>query len=158
MSFSLVFFSVCFLLTSNSSIYALWPLQALPIFLDRIFHPVVAVVLSVTFVLAFGEVLYFNITISYTLSQMVRLIFLILAPGYTTSNLYEVWVGGGCKLCMACTYPHDHVLSYFIPYWEGKSANFHDLFKFCAPELVASNLCNLFTNIFPEKFILQIRV
>lgn len=30
--------------------------QALPIYLDKIFHPFVAVVLSVTFVLAFGEV------------------------------------------------------------------------------------------------------
>lgn len=31
-------------------------LQALPIYLDEIFHPFVAVLLSVTFVLAFGEV------------------------------------------------------------------------------------------------------
>lgn len=31
-------------------------MQALPIFLDNMFHPVVAVILSVTFVLAFGEV------------------------------------------------------------------------------------------------------
>lgn len=31
-------------------------LQALPIYLDKIFHPVVAVLLSVTFVLVFGEV------------------------------------------------------------------------------------------------------
>lgn len=34
-------------------------LQALPIFLDKLFHPFVAVVLSVTFVLAFGEVCVF---------------------------------------------------------------------------------------------------
>jgi hypothetical protein len=42
----------------------LWPFQALPLFLDRMFHPVVAVILSVTFVLAFGEVLVWcsNIT------------------------------------------------------------------------------------------------
>lgn len=33
-------------------------LQALPLYLDKIFHPVVAVLLSVTFVLAFGEVHY----------------------------------------------------------------------------------------------------
>ncbi|KAJ8426634.1 hypothetical protein Cgig2_020570 [Carnegiea gigantea] len=32
-------------------------MEALPIYLDKIFHPFVAVVLSVTFVLAFGEVL-----------------------------------------------------------------------------------------------------
>jgi len=31
-------------------------LQALPIYLDKIFHPLVAVLLSVTFVLTFGEV------------------------------------------------------------------------------------------------------
>lgn len=35
-------------------------LQALPIYLDKIFHPFVAVVLSVTFVLAFGEVKYLS--------------------------------------------------------------------------------------------------
>nr|XP_045088768.1 uncharacterized protein LOC109769775 [Aegilops tauschii subsp. strangulata] len=32
--------------------------QALPIFLDRIFNPVLAIILSVTFVLAFGEVMH----------------------------------------------------------------------------------------------------
>lgn len=31
-------------------------MQALPLYLDKLFHPVVAVILSVTFVLAFGEV------------------------------------------------------------------------------------------------------
>lgn len=32
-------------------------MEALPLYLDKIFHPVVAVLLSVTFVLAFGEVI-----------------------------------------------------------------------------------------------------
>lgn len=36
-----------------------FPFQALPICLDKIFHPFVAVLLSVTFVLAFGEVTFF---------------------------------------------------------------------------------------------------
>ncbi|AQK40631.1 hypothetical protein ZEAMMB73_Zm00001d024058 [Zea mays] len=36
------------------------PLQALPIFLDRMFHHVLAVILSVTFVLAFGEGSYLS--------------------------------------------------------------------------------------------------
>lgn len=36
-------------------------LQALPLYLDKIFHPVVAVLLSVTFILAFGEVGLFSI-------------------------------------------------------------------------------------------------
>lgn len=35
--------------------------QALPIFLDMIFNPYVAIVLSVTFVLAFGEVRFFKL-------------------------------------------------------------------------------------------------
>ena len=37
---------------------SLRPFQALPIFLDRIFNPVLAIILSVTFVLAFGEVMH----------------------------------------------------------------------------------------------------
>ncbi|KAL4276752.1 hypothetical protein AHAS_Ahas20G0238600 [Arachis hypogaea] len=38
--------------------YGIWPLnQKLPTYLDKIFHPVVAVILFVTFVLAFGEVI-----------------------------------------------------------------------------------------------------
>lgn len=41
-------------------------LQALPIFLDDMFNEVVAVLLSVTFVLAFGEVwFYFFIAYAY---------------------------------------------------------------------------------------------
>lgn len=40
-------------------------LQALPICLDKIFHPLVAVILSVTFVLAFGEVNGLSMTAIY---------------------------------------------------------------------------------------------
>ena len=58
-----------------TSIYLVWPSQALPIFLDRIFHPVVAVILSVTFVLAFGEVFIwcpkFTICSFYSLTDCV---------------------------------------------------------------------------------------
>ena len=46
------------LLTINAGFFS-FDLQALLIYLDKIFHPVVAVILSVTFVLAFGEVKYF---------------------------------------------------------------------------------------------------
>jgi hypothetical protein len=37
-------------------LFVFWCVQALPIFLDDMFNEVVAVILSVTFVLAFGEV------------------------------------------------------------------------------------------------------
>lgn len=42
------------------SVFCLFDLQALPLYLDKIFHPVVAVLLSVTFVLAFGEVQFIS--------------------------------------------------------------------------------------------------
>lgn len=52
-------------------------LQALPIYLDKIFHPFVAVLLSVTFVLAFGEVkhIFFQSIMNYTqiLKQVIVL-------------------------------------------------------------------------------------
>ncbi|KAL4321563.1 hypothetical protein AHAS_Ahas14G0123000 [Arachis hypogaea] len=43
-------------LTTNVGFFS-FDLQALLIYVDKIFHPVVAVILSITFVLAFGEVI-----------------------------------------------------------------------------------------------------
>lgn len=51
---------------------AFFYLQALPIYLDKIFHPVVAVLLSVTFVLAFGEVQYFSNQICLHITQVLK--------------------------------------------------------------------------------------
>ncbi|KAG8100878.1 hypothetical protein GUJ93_ZPchr1356g33721, partial [Zizania palustris] len=50
---------------------------ALPIFLDRIFHPVVAVILSVTFVLAFGEVIPQAICTRYGLAVGANFVWLV---------------------------------------------------------------------------------
>ncbi|GJN14293.1 hypothetical protein PR202_gb01097 [Eleusine coracana subsp. coracana] len=52
-------------------------MEALPIFLDRMFHPVVAVVLSVTFVLAFGEVIPQAICTRYGLAVGANLVWLV---------------------------------------------------------------------------------
>lgn len=52
-------------------------MEALPIFLDRIFHPVVAVVLSVTFVLAFGEVIPQAICTRYGLAVGANFVWLV---------------------------------------------------------------------------------
>ncbi|AQK85716.1 Putative DUF21 domain-containing protein [Zea mays] len=52
-------------------------MEALPIFLDRMFHPVVAVVLSVTFVLAFGEVIPQAICTRYGLAVGANFVWLV---------------------------------------------------------------------------------
>ncbi|XP_044327636.1 putative DUF21 domain-containing protein At1g03270 [Triticum aestivum] len=60
--------------------------QALPIFLDRIFNPVLAIILSVTFVLAFGEVIPQAICTRYGLAVgacfvwLVRIVMFIAYP------------------------------------------------------------------------------
>ncbi|KAL2629579.1 hypothetical protein R1flu_014265 [Riccia fluitans] len=53
-------------------------MEALPIFLDNMFNPVVAVILSVTFVLAFGEVVPQAICSRYGLAVGANLIYLVL--------------------------------------------------------------------------------
>ncbi|XP_020102959.1 DUF21 domain-containing protein At4g14240-like [Ananas comosus] len=61
-------------------------MEALPIFLDKIFHPVVAVILSVTFVLAFGEVIPQAICTRYGLAVganfvwLVRILMVVCCP------------------------------------------------------------------------------
>ncbi|KAJ0979634.1 hypothetical protein J5N97_015108 [Dioscorea zingiberensis] len=52
-------------------------MEALPIFLDKIFHPFVAVVLSVTFVLAFGEVIPQAICTRYGLAVGANFVWLV---------------------------------------------------------------------------------
>ncbi|XP_024982115.1 putative DUF21 domain-containing protein At1g03270 isoform X3 [Cynara cardunculus var. scolymus] len=61
-------------------------MEALPIYLDKIFHPAVAVVLSVTFVLIFGEVIPQAISTRYGLAVganfvgLVRVLMIICYP------------------------------------------------------------------------------
>jgi hypothetical protein len=54
--FFTIFKSVAKIIGNHNDV--LFFLQALPIYLEKIFNTVVAVILSVTFVLAFGEVKY----------------------------------------------------------------------------------------------------
>ncbi|XP_047081347.1 DUF21 domain-containing protein At4g14240-like isoform X2 [Lolium rigidum] len=75
-------------------------MEALPIFLDRIFNPVLAVVLSVTFVLAFGEVIPQAICTRYGLAVgasfvwLVRILMIITYPiSYPIGKLLDCALG-----------------------------------------------------------------
>ncbi|OVA05523.1 RNA recognition motif domain [Macleaya cordata] len=75
-------------------------MEALPIFLDKIFHPFVAVVLSVTFVLAFGEVIPQAICTRYGLAVganfvwLVRILMIICYPiAYPIGKILDCVLG-----------------------------------------------------------------
>ncbi|KAJ1433047.1 CNNM, transmembrane domain [Sesbania bispinosa] len=75
-------------------------MEALPIYLDKIFHPVVAVILSVTFVLAFGEVIPQAICTRYGLYVganfvgLVRVLMIICYPiAYPIGKVLDVLLG-----------------------------------------------------------------
>ncbi|CAA6654130.1 unnamed protein product [Spirodela intermedia] len=61
-------------------------MEALPIFLDKLFHPFLAVVLSVTFVLAFGEVIpqaicsRYGLTVGASCAWVVRILMVVCYP------------------------------------------------------------------------------
>ncbi|KAG6703666.1 hypothetical protein I3843_07G092400 [Carya illinoinensis] len=75
-------------------------MEALPIYLDKIFHPFVAVLLSVTFVLAFGEVIPQAICSRYGLSvganfvRLVRVLMIICYPiAYPIGKILDAVLG-----------------------------------------------------------------
>lgn len=75
-------------------------MEALPLFLDNIFHPVVAIILSVTFVLAFGEVLpqavcsRYGLAIGANLVWFVRILMFICFPvSYPVGKLLDHVLG-----------------------------------------------------------------
>ncbi|KAK9139629.1 hypothetical protein Scep_009310 [Stephania cephalantha] len=75
-------------------------MEALPIFLDKIFHPFVAVVLSVTFVLAFGEVIPQAICTRYGLAVganfvwLVRILMIVCYPiAYPIGKVLDLVLG-----------------------------------------------------------------
>ncbi|KAM0893050.1 hypothetical protein ACQ4PT_025373 [Festuca glaucescens] len=75
-------------------------MEALPIFLDRIFNPVLAVVLSVTFVLAFGEVIpqaictRYGLAVGATFVWLVRILMIITYPiSYPIGKLLDCALG-----------------------------------------------------------------
>ncbi|XXG80766.1 hypothetical protein AAC387_Pa09g1553 [Persea americana] len=75
-------------------------MEALPICLDKIFHPFVAVILSVTFVLAFGEVIPQAICTRYGLAVganfvwLVRILMIVCYPiAYPVGKLLDCVLG-----------------------------------------------------------------
>ncbi|KAL1216535.1 putative DUF21 domain-containing protein [Cardamine amara subsp. amara] len=75
-------------------------MEALPICLDKIFHPFVAVLLSVTFVLAFGEIIPQAICSRYGLAVganflwLVRILMIICFPiAYPIGKVLDVVIG-----------------------------------------------------------------
>ncbi|KAJ6794289.1 DUF21 domain-containing protein-like [Iris pallida] len=75
-------------------------MEALPIFLDKIFHPLLAIILSVTFVLAFGEVIPQAICTRYGLAVganfvwLVRILMLVCYPiSYPVGKLLDYALG-----------------------------------------------------------------
>lgn len=75
-------------------------MEALPIFLDKIFHPIVAVVLSVTFVLAFGEVIpqaictRYGLAVGANLVWLVRILMIVCYPvAYPIGKLLDYALG-----------------------------------------------------------------
>ncbi|KAK9146716.1 hypothetical protein Sjap_006619 [Stephania japonica] len=92
----------CFLLLgpSHDTFFIACHLQALPLFLDRIFNPVVAVVLSVTFVLAFGEVIpqaicsRYGLAVGANLVWLVRILMIISYPiAYPIGKMLDCVLG-----------------------------------------------------------------
>lgn len=61
-------------------------MEALPLYLDKLFHPVVAVILSVTFVLAFGEIIpqalcsRYGLAVGANCVWLVRILMIICFP------------------------------------------------------------------------------
>ncbi|KAK1318761.1 DUF21 domain-containing protein [Acorus calamus] len=75
-------------------------MEALPIFLDKIFHPAVAIILSVTFVLAFGEVIPQAICSRYGLAVganfvwLVRILMMVCYPiAYPIGKILDCALG-----------------------------------------------------------------
>ncbi|KAI3819314.1 hypothetical protein L1987_13141 [Smallanthus sonchifolius] len=75
-------------------------MEALPIYLDKLFHPAVAVLLSVTFVLIFGEIIPQAISARYGLAVganfvgLVRVLMIICYPiAYPVGKVLDVLIG-----------------------------------------------------------------
>nr|GMD23636.1 DUF21 domain-containing protein At4g14240-like [Ipomoea batatas] len=75
-------------------------MEALPIYLDKLFHPVVAVVLSVTFVLAFGEIIpqavcsRYGLAVGANFVWLVRILMIICFPiAYPIGKVLDLVLG-----------------------------------------------------------------
>ncbi|KAL0371337.1 UNVERIFIED_CONTAM: DUF21 domain-containing protein [Sesamum angustifolium] len=75
-------------------------MEALPIYLDKLFHPVVAVILSVTFILAFGEIIPQAVCSRYGLAVgancvwLVRILMIVCYPiAYPIGKILDCVLG-----------------------------------------------------------------
>lgn len=96
-------------------------LQALPIYLDKLFNQYLAIILSVTFVLAFGEVgallfVLYKLDLNLWILDQDEFLF----SGYSTSNMHKIWTCCRCKFCRACEDFNDYLLSNSLSHWKGK--------------------------------------
>ncbi|RAL38203.1 hypothetical protein DM860_017408 [Cuscuta australis] len=80
-------------------------MEALPIYLDKLFHPVVAVVLSVTLVLAFGEIIpqavcsRYGLAVGASFVWLVRILMIICFPiAYPIGKVLDLVLGHGDSL------------------------------------------------------------
>ncbi|XP_054800765.1 putative DUF21 domain-containing protein At1g03270 [Prosopis cineraria] len=74
-------------------------MEAVPIYLDKNFHPLVAVILSVTFVLAFGEVIPQAICSRFRLSVGANFVGVVrISDDNLVSNRLSYWKGN-VKIC-----------------------------------------------------------
>ncbi|XP_074274762.1 DUF21 domain-containing protein At4g14240-like [Silene latifolia] len=75
-------------------------MEALPIYLDKLFHPFVAVVLSVTFVLAFGEIIpqaicsKYGLAVGANFAWLVRILMVVCYPlAYPIGKVLDALLG-----------------------------------------------------------------
>ncbi|KAJ8748389.1 hypothetical protein K2173_003026 [Erythroxylum novogranatense] len=80
-------------------------MEALPIYLDKIFHPFVAILLSVTFVLAFGEIIpqaicsRYGLYVGANFAWLVRILMIVCYPiAYPIGKLLDAVLGHGDPL------------------------------------------------------------
>ncbi|RDY11017.1 DUF21 domain-containing protein [Mucuna pruriens] len=88
---------LCTLLIGNSL-----AMEALPIFLDALVHPAAAILISVTLILMFGEILpqaictRYGLTVGATLAPLVRVLLLVFLPvSYPISKVLDWMLGKG---------------------------------------------------------------
>ncbi|KAI3980847.1 hypothetical protein MKX01_025412 [Papaver californicum] len=81
-------------------LYNACAMEALPIFLDKMFNPIVAIVLSVTFVLFFGEVIpqaictRYGLAVGANLVWLVRILMIICTPiAYPIAKVLDCVLG-----------------------------------------------------------------
>jgi len=112
-------------------------LQALPLYLDKLVNEFVAIFLSVTFVLFFGEVSFeakASILSSFLKFSFVNLSFSFFGGccndflGYPTSYLLQIRTSCWGEFRVSRAYINADLLSSFLPHWKGTNFPYRLLF------------------------------